>query len=88
MNIWTKLAIIFGIGSVITLVGLITGICWPLIYQGLLYAVSIRITSQVYNYYIHFIFIAIIINTIIYKLCALESNTHSYVFKNIFIHFD
>ncbi|XP_034173677.1 protein croquemort [Osmia lignaria lignaria] len=49
MNIRTKLAIIFGVGLVITLVGLITGICWSLIYQALLYA-QLSLTPSSTNY--------------------------------------
>lgn len=43
MKIYKKLAIISLIGSVLTIIGLITGILWSTIYSSIIHTVSIRI---------------------------------------------
>lgn len=43
MKIYKKLAIISLIGSVLTIIGLITGILWSTIYSSIIHTASIRI---------------------------------------------
>lgn len=87
MKIYKKLAIISLIGSVLTIIGLITGILWSTIYSSIIHTVNIRIICYNFNQYLYLIycFIAIIFNTYIYKLQALGSNTYSYVSEVIYV---
>lgn len=49
MKIYKKLAIISLIGSVLTIIGLITGILWSTIYSSIIHTVNIRIICYNFN---------------------------------------
>lgn len=73
MKIYKKLAIISLIGSVLTIIGLITGILWSTIYSSIIHTVSIRIIC-----YFFVILINIYILYIVLQQLSLTPTSTSY----------